>query len=112
MGLRGSTAVDRVTIGTPVGTIAVGLSDSTRSGGTFTMGGLPPGRYNLTVQGRMSRWIVSALPVALVAVISVINPRYMHPLVVHTAGKVLLVIAALLVIAGSYAIKKIVDIEV
>jgi len=67
---------------------------------------------NLTVQGRMSRWIVSALPVALVAIISIINPKYMHPLTVHTAGKVLLVIAALLVIAGSYAIKKIVDIEV
>lgn len=67
---------------------------------------------NLTVQGRMSRWIVSALPVALIAIISIINPKYMHPLVVHTIGKVLLVVAALLVIAGSYAIKKIVDIEV
>jgi tight adherence protein B len=67
---------------------------------------------NLTVQGRMSRWIVSALPIALVAIISIINPHYMHPLVVHTAGKVLIVIAALLVVAGSYAIKKIVDIEV
>jgi tight adherence protein B len=67
---------------------------------------------NLTVQGRMSRWIVSGLPVALVAVISLINPGYMHPLVVHTLGKVLLVIAALLVVAGSYVIKRIVDIEV
>jgi hypothetical protein len=42
MGLRGSTSVDRVTIGTPVGTIAVGLSDSTRGGGTFTIGSCQP----------------------------------------------------------------------
>jgi tight adherence protein B len=67
---------------------------------------------NLTVQGRMSRWIVSGLPIALVAVISLINPGYMHPLFVHTLGKVLVVIAALLVVGGSFVIKRIVDIEV
>lgn len=67
---------------------------------------------NLTVQGRMSRWIVSGLPVALVGFISLINPHYLHPLTAHVAGKVMLVFAALLVVAGSYAIKKIVDIEV
>jgi tight adherence protein B len=67
---------------------------------------------NLTVQGRMSRWIVTGLPVALVAIISLINPHYLHPLTTHVIGKVLIVIAALLVIAGSYAIKRIVEIEV
>jgi Flp pilus assembly protein TadB/Mg-chelatase subunit ChlD len=67
---------------------------------------------NLTVQGRMSRWIVSGLPVALVGLISIINPHYLHPLTAHLAGKIMLVFAALLVIAGSLAIKKIVDIEV
>jgi tight adherence protein B len=67
---------------------------------------------NLTVQGRMSRWIVSGLPVALVAIISLINPGYMHPLFVHTVGKVMIVLAALSVIGGSLVIKKIVDIEV
>jgi tight adherence protein B len=67
---------------------------------------------NLTVQGRMSRWIVSGLPVALVGFISLINPNYLHPLTAHLAGKVMLVFAALLVVAGSLVIKKIVDIEV
>jgi tight adherence protein B len=66
----------------------------------------------LTIQGRMSRWIVSALPVGLLLVLSVINPHYLHPLVVHTAGKVLLVFAGLLVVGGSLVIKKIVDIKV
>jgi tight adherence protein B len=67
---------------------------------------------NLTVQGRMSRWIVSALPVALVGLVSIINPHYLHPLTSHLAGKVLLVFAAILVVLGSYAIKRIVDIKV
>jgi tight adherence protein B len=67
---------------------------------------------NLTVQGRMSRWIVSALPIALVLLIRIINPHYLHPLTQHLAGKILIVVAALMVIAGSYAIKKIVEIEV
>jgi tight adherence protein B len=66
----------------------------------------------LTIQGRMSRWIVSALPVALLLLLSVINPEYIHPLVAHTAGKVLLVFAALMIIGGSLVIKKIVDIKV
>jgi tight adherence protein B len=67
---------------------------------------------NLTVQGRMSRWIVSGLPVALVAIISLINPHYLHPLTSHLAGKVLLVLAAILVVTGSLVIKRIVDIKV
>ena len=66
----------------------------------------------LTIQGRMSRWIVSGLPVALILVLTVISPHYMHPLVANTAGKVLLGFATFMVIAGSLVIKKIVDIKV
>ena len=36
----------------------------------------------------------------------------MHPLVSHTVGKVMLVFAALLIVAGSLVIKKIVDIKI
>jgi tight adherence protein B len=64
------------------------------------------------VQGRMSRWIVTALPIALVVLITLINPHYMHPLVSHTAGKVLIGLAVVLVIGGSLVIKRIVDIKV
>ncbi|MGZ4317313.1 MAG: type II secretion system F family protein, partial [Gaiellaceae bacterium] len=66
----------------------------------------------LTVQGRMSRWIVSALPIALLLMIDLLNPHYMHPLVSQTIGKVMLVVAALLIVAGSLVIKKIVDIKI
>jgi tight adherence protein B len=66
----------------------------------------------LTVQGRMSRWIVSALPIALLAMIQLLNPHYMHPLVSKTVGQVMLALAGLLIIAGSLVIKKIVDIKI
>ena len=41
LGLRGSSTAMRTAEGTPAGTVAVGYSDSTRSGGTFTMGSCP-----------------------------------------------------------------------
>jgi tight adherence protein B len=66
----------------------------------------------LTAQGRMSRWIVSFLPVGLLGLLTLINPEYMAPLYTHAFGRVLLVVAALMVIAGSLVIKRIVSIKV
>jgi tight adherence protein B len=66
----------------------------------------------LTVQGRMSRWIVSALPIVIILILQIENPHYLHPLLASTAGKVVFGLAAAWAVAGSYAIKKIVDIKV
>jgi tight adherence protein B len=66
----------------------------------------------LTAQGRMSRWVVSALPIFLLVIITLINPTYMQPLYDRPLGRVLLVGAAGLVVAGSLVIKRIVDIKV
>jgi tight adherence protein B len=66
----------------------------------------------LTAQGRMSRWVVSALPIFLLVIITLINPTYMQPLYDRPVGRVLLVGAAGLVVAGSLVIKRIVDIKV
>jgi tight adherence protein B len=66
----------------------------------------------LTVQGRMSRWIVSALPVAIILILQIINPHYLHPLLAPTAGKVVFGLAAAWAFAGSLVIKKIVNIKV
>jgi len=66
----------------------------------------------LTAQGRMARWIVSGLPVALLLVISVLNKDYMDPLFSKTAGKIMLVLAASMVIAGSLVIRKIINIRI
>jgi tight adherence protein B len=66
----------------------------------------------LTAQGRLSRWVVSALPVVLLALITAINPEYMAPLYDEPIGRVLLVAAGVMVVSGSLVIKRIVDIKV
>ena len=66
----------------------------------------------LTTQGRMSRWVVSLLPVGLLVLITAINPSYMEPLYTHPLGRILLAFAAAMVVAGSLVIKRIIDIKV
>jgi tight adherence protein B len=66
----------------------------------------------LTMQGRMSRWIVSALPIGIVLILQLENPHYLHPLLATTTGKVVFGLAAGWAVLGSFAIKKIVEIEV
>jgi tight adherence protein B len=66
----------------------------------------------LTAQGRMSRWVVSLLPVALLVVILAINPRYVQPLFDHSSGRILLVVAGVMVVCGSLVIGRIVKIKV
>jgi len=66
----------------------------------------------LTMQGRMSRWIVSALPIAIILALQVENPHYLHPLLASTGGKIVFGLAAAWAVAGSFVIKRIVEIEV
>jgi tight adherence protein B len=66
----------------------------------------------LTMQGRMSRWIVSLLPVGIILILQVENPHYLHPLLASTTGKVFFGLAAAWAVAGSFVIKRIVEIEV
>jgi tight adherence protein B len=66
----------------------------------------------LTAQGRLSRWILSLLPVAVLLGMLVLNPDYMQPLFHETIGQVALVLAAISVFIGSLFINKIVKIKV
>jgi tight adherence protein B len=66
----------------------------------------------LTTQGRMSRWIVSALPIVVVCAILLENGHYFHPLTSTTWGRVVIGFAAAWAVAGSLVIKRIVEIEV
>jgi tight adherence protein B len=66
----------------------------------------------LTAQGRMSRWVLTALPLFLLLVITVINPGYMSIMYHTTGGKVVLVMSGISVICGSFVIKRIVNIKV
>jgi tight adherence protein B len=66
----------------------------------------------LTMQGRMSRWIVSALPIVIVLAVLLENKHYFHPLVSTLGGRIVIGLAAAWAVAGSLVIKRIVEIEV
>ena len=66
----------------------------------------------LTAQGRMARWVVSFLPLGLLLVISFVNPTYMKPLFTHASGRLMIAVGAIMIVAGSLVIKKIVNIKV
>jgi tight adherence protein B len=66
----------------------------------------------LTAQGRLAGWVVSSLPVGLLAVISLLSPHYIHPLFHRTAGIVALCLGAAMVATGGWAIRRIVDIKI
>jgi tight adherence protein B len=66
----------------------------------------------LTMQGRMSRWIVSALPIVIVLAVLFENGHYFHPLVSTLGGRILIGFAVVWAVAGSLVIKRIVEIEV
>jgi tight adherence protein B len=60
----------------------------------------------------MARWILTALPVGVAAFLTLLQPDVMRPLYTTTAGHFALVVAGLMVMAGSFVIQRIVDIEV
>ena len=66
----------------------------------------------LTAQGRMSRWVLTAVPVLLLLFTTAVNPDYVRPMYTTPAGQTLLVVAAVMVVMGSLVIKRIVDIKV
>jgi tight adherence protein B len=66
----------------------------------------------LTAQGRLSRWVLTALPIVLLVAMSLINPSYPAPLFHTTPGHVALVLAAVMLVSGSLVIGRIVNIKV
>jgi len=65
-----------------------------------------------TAQGRLTGWILGALPVVMLVIISFITPGYTHVLFYDPTGNKLLYAGAVLIIIGGVVIRKIVDIEV
>jgi Flp pilus assembly protein TadB len=66
----------------------------------------------LTAQGRMARWILTALPVFLTAFLWLVHPEVMAQFFTSSGGQVALAVAALMVAAGSVLIQRIVEIDV
>jgi Flp pilus assembly protein TadB len=55
---------------------------------------------------------VTALPVVVVLAVRFENPHYFHPLVHSLGGRIVLGLAVAWAVAGSFVIKRIVEIEV
>jgi len=59
------------------------------------------------------RWgTIGDAMLTLFVMLTLINPTYMDPLYTTTIGRILLVISAVMITAGSLVIKRIVDIKV
>jgi tight adherence protein B len=66
----------------------------------------------LTAQGRMARWVLTALPAAVALILWLMQPGVMTPFFTSTGGQFALVVAAMMTTAGSLIIQRMVDIEV
>ena len=67
---------------------------------------------SLTAQARLSRWIVTALPPGMIAVLALLHPAYLRPLFHTTGGQLLLGLAVVLVVSGSLVMRVITNIKV
>jgi len=65
----------------------------------------------LTAQNRFARWILTALPVALLLAIWVTTPTYLQPLFHTTVGVISLGAWVVMLIVGSFWIKRITTME-
>ncbi len=66
----------------------------------------------LTAQGRMARWILTGLPVVLTGFLWLVHPDVMANFFTSSGGQIALLVATLMVAAGSVLIQQIVDIDV
>jgi tight adherence protein B len=65
----------------------------------------------LTAQGRLAMWVLMAMPLVLTGFILMLNPSHLDPLFDRTVGNFFLVVWFAAMIAGYFAIRKIVRIE-
>lgn len=66
----------------------------------------------LTAQGRISAYIISALPLVLAFALYMINPHYMSALWTTTIGWVMLIVAAIMLVVGFFVTRKVASVEV
>ena len=66
----------------------------------------------LTAQGRISGWVLAALPVGICILLNIISPGYLDPLFKEKIGQMAMGGAVILIIIGFIVIQRIVDIEV
>ncbi len=65
----------------------------------------------LSAEGRLSAWILALVPIALFAVIWIMTPEYLPPLLHDPLGQKMIVGACILLVAGVLWMRKIIRIE-
>lgn len=65
-----------------------------------------------TAQGRLTGWILSGFPLAMMLLINVLSPGYTHPLFADPLGQKLLYLGVGLIATGALIIRKIVNVKV
>ena len=65
-----------------------------------------------TAQGRLSGYILAALPLALLVVIMILNPKYIKVLFSTKVGIIMVVVAFALQVVGFFVIRKIIKIKI
>jgi tight adherence protein B len=66
----------------------------------------------LTAQARISRWILTGLPIFVLLALSFTGGDYLDPMLSTLVGKIALVFAAILILIGSLWIKQISKLDV
>jgi tight adherence protein B len=65
-----------------------------------------------TAQGRMTGYLLSALPIIIFSILYMLNPQYMSILFTDPIGKILIVVAITMQLLGFLWIRKIIKIEI
>jgi tight adherence protein B len=65
-------------------------------------------RQALSAQTVASAWIVGCMPVAMMAILAMVAPGYLKPLVTTPAGRACLVVALLLMSVGAWMVRRMV----
>ena len=66
----------------------------------------------LTAQGRLSGWVLAALPFVVAALLSVANPGYLKPLVEEPLGRLVIAVSLVSEIIGFVLIQKIAKLDI
>lgn len=66
----------------------------------------------LSAEGRLSGWILGALPLVFAVYLTLVRPEYLRPLLTTPAGWVLLGFAAVLLASGIFWVSRVVRVEV
>lgn len=67
---------------------------------------------SLTAMGRLQGWVVGAMPLALLVVLSLLDPVMIRQFVTSLPGVIILGLVVLLELAGAWFIRRIIRIEI